>query len=593
MHRLAKITIRNFRSCISAEFVLEDYTPLVGYNNAGKSNVLAAIKWLLRPSSLSDTDFCDRQQPVVVTGEIQGIDEELLRRIRVNHRTRIEPYCAGGRLWIRRVQTTPGGGARAVALQVRNPNVEDEDGEDGWDVNPTGIEQAIQSLYPDPIEISAMEDAAEDVAKFKTSSTIGKLIGEVMRPVSEAHATAVGEVLNSLRQKFEVGGVDRAPELDRFDALANRRLAPLFPGVSVKLHIPTPELKELFKSGTIRVFEDGFPIDRDITSMGHGAQRSVQMALIKCLADMKRDAHDTSSRTLLLIDEPELYLHPQAVEQVRTALKDLSQDGYQVVFTTHSAVMVAKEDIPNALLLRKCSTFGTRARVRLSDAVRSVIADAPSQARVLFSLGNASQILFSDRVLLVEGEAEQELLPDVFEKIAGRSLGFHRTALVPQGGAGSTRKSLQILDAMDIPALALVDLDYACKGAIRDGFLEGDDPDVIDCRAHFQRLQPHHGFALAEDGFPRRSSVMRPERAFEILADDPAGTRSIGRLHEKLKAQRIWLWTLGAIERHLGIERKEPAAWVSFRARLRAESYRDVVHDHEGLESFVAWATAA
>ena len=39
MHTLAHATIRNFRSCESVTLDLAPYTPFVGYNNAGKSNI--------------------------------------------------------------------------------------------------------------------------------------------------------------------------------------------------------------------------------------------------------------------------------------------------------------------------------------------------------------------------------------------------------------------------------------------------------------------------------------------------------------------------------------------------------------------------
>ena len=61
MHCISEIIPQNFRSCIDATFPLSEFTPLVGYNNGGKSNLLASIRWLLRPYSLSTTDFNNPQ----------------------------------------------------------------------------------------------------------------------------------------------------------------------------------------------------------------------------------------------------------------------------------------------------------------------------------------------------------------------------------------------------------------------------------------------------------------------------------------------------------------------------------------------------
>jgi len=44
MHHLTDISIRNFRSCQKVDLALSYCTPIVGYNNAGKSNIMAAIE---------------------------------------------------------------------------------------------------------------------------------------------------------------------------------------------------------------------------------------------------------------------------------------------------------------------------------------------------------------------------------------------------------------------------------------------------------------------------------------------------------------------------------------------------------------------
>ena len=42
--KLRRLCIHNFRSIIDAEIEVHDYTMIVGANNAGKSNVLAALR---------------------------------------------------------------------------------------------------------------------------------------------------------------------------------------------------------------------------------------------------------------------------------------------------------------------------------------------------------------------------------------------------------------------------------------------------------------------------------------------------------------------------------------------------------------------
>ncbi len=590
MHCLSKIAVRNYRSCTNEAFSLSEYTPLVGYNNGGKSNLLGSIRWLLRPLSLSTTDFNDKQSPVTISGTIGGITPELLANLAETHRNRIEPFCRNGTLGIRRTQVSPGMPANTIVLEIRDPDVSNELSEDAWVKNPTGIDAAIKALFPEPIEIGAMEDATEDIGKYKSSSTIGKLIAEIMEPIEQQHGTEIRQTLDGIKQRLEADGTARAPELNQFDDGANDKLRDIFPGIRIRLHIPTPEIKTLFKDGTIRVFEEGETNGREIGQVGHGAQRSIQMALVRYLAEMKAGANaQLAARTLLLIDEPELYLHPQAIEQVRLALKILVSKGYQVIFATHSPQMIDRADIGNTLIICKTIDRGTYARKRLSDTVSETIVDAPSQVRILFELSNSSKILFSDHVLIVEGSTEEKLLPDIFHRIKGYTLSARKIALVRLDGSGNIAKALRILDAIGIPAKALVDLDYAFRDARKAGFLDEADMDITVCCSYCSQISEKFGFTLADDGFPKANAIMSASEAFAILATHGDIKDNILKIHNKLKEKHVWLWKKGTFEDHLGIDRKGESAWAQCVQDIQQNGCEKAIADYSGIEELVNW----
>lgn len=86
------------------------------------------------------------------------------------------------------------------------------------------------------------------------------------------------------------------------------------------LDISVPEVQSVFRQGTVRVSEERHGTTRDFSSVGHGAQRSIQMVLIRYLADMTPPPKgETVQRRLPLIEEPELFLRPLSVEQLRAA----------------------------------------------------------------------------------------------------------------------------------------------------------------------------------------------------------------------------------------------------------------------------------
>lgn len=587
--KLQELFVKNFKSIKEETFKLSDFTALIGYNNGGKSNILDSAFWLLKKSTLRDKDFNNQDEPVIVEGIITGITEDFLKKLKANHRNSISPFVIDEKLEIQRVQNIPNESSTKIKLNIKSINNE---AAAEWKPNPAGIDNAIKFLFPEPIQIKAMDDAMKDISNSSGSSTIGKLINEIIEPIQEKYGGEVEKAMDEIKKIFDADGEKRAPELIAFDDQANKKLETLFPSVSIKLHIPTPELKEVFKSGTIKVYEDGNAEGIEISSLGTGAQRSIQMALIRQLAEVKKGDEDELTRTLLLIDEPELYLHPQAIEQVRVALKELAKEGYQVLFSTHSPIMVTAEDVNSAILIRKTNDKGTYCRRRVEDAINELIVDAPKQLELLFNLGNSSQILFSESVLLTEGKTEHKVFPKIFEAISGDTLGIHKCALIRQGGVGNTCKSMAVLNAMDIPTKAIVDLDFAFIGAIQNELFAADNADLAICKAIFARYEEEERVKL-NNGLPtnkeKTNEMLTVNKAFEEMARDADAIPAIERLHQELKEKNIWLWKKGAIEVNCGLEGKKEIHWANLVNALKESDYKDVLPEWEEIENLVNW----
>lgn len=560
MHRLAKIEITNFRSCRQASLLLDDFTPIVGYNNAGKSNILTAIEWLIESSALAATDFYEPAQPLRITGIVAGISQPLLDAMPANQKNAITPYLVNGDLTLRRTMAQPGNAASAK-LEVRDPAVPGENDADAWKPSPTGIPQALKALFPDVIRIRAMQNAADDVGKVGKSNTIGKLIAEIIEPVRQAHETHLTEALNLIASKLSADGDQRAEELNAFDTGASAQLAELFPGLQIKLDVPLPEIPDLFKGGTVRVLETtgGNTALRTFDSVGHGAQRCIQMALIRYLAERKAVTQE-NKRTLLLIDEPELYLHPQGVEQIRLALRRLARGNYQIVFSTHSPLMLHREQATHTVMVTKPTPqHGTVVRKPLAAAVTEAINEAQHQSRVLFELGKAADVFFSDRVLLNEGKTEQRLLPLLYEAILGRTAASDRIGILSMDGSGNLAGALRVLASMEIDSKAVADLDFAFVQAGKAGLIDrANDPEVVAAQALLAKLKNDHGFPLAQNGLPQndKKSGWTAADVWSLFARDPEGAKIVATQRQKMLAHGIWVWAAGTIEDVLGVREK-------------------------------------
>jgi putative ATP-dependent endonuclease of the OLD family len=588
MHKVSRIQIENFKSIKSGDFIFSEYTPMVGYNNAGKTNILRALEWAVKKSSLPATYFFDPDTPIVVTAEIDNIDERVLENIDEKHRAKIEPLVLDGTLVIRRSQLEPGVPVKQIGLEI----FENSDAGPSWKPNPAGIDAAISHLFPDPIFIGAMENATEDVAKFATGTTIGKLLKEIIDPISDRHAGSVIDALDEVAKKLSADSTEKDEDLVKLDESIQNELQKFFPGVSAKTHIPTPEFSDFLKGATIRLFEQDFENNegRDAASFGHGAQRSVQIALLKCLSDLKRTGAGEQSRTtILLIDEPELYLHPQAVEMIRASLRKLSKEGYQVVFSTHSANMISRHDASNALLVRRNVERGTFAFPRLQEAVRDAIENADHQAETLFSLTNSTKILFSERVILTEGKTEQTLLPELFQSVQGLTFDEAKTALIGLDGVENIPNAKSVLLAMGIPTKAIADLDFIFRGAVARGLVSETDARFLKCLEILKRLEVDGKVSLHDDGLPTAHNGEKAAKAFELMSSEADAHPHIDLLHDSLKDQGIWTWKKGTIETHLGLASKKPSEHMRFLEQINEASFLDELSDIEGIKELLIW----
>lgn len=552
--RLSEVVINNFCSCAQLSVSLTNFNPIVGYNNSGKSNILRAINWLLRKSVLSSHMFHDAASAITVEGTIDGVDLQILPG---NQQQAVAPYLNNGSLKFRRKQPSPGCPAGQVRIDVFDSQA------NTWVDNPAGLDNAIAVLFPEPLYIEAMDDASEDVAKFGAKNTIGLLLKHVLSGINANNLPAINAMRAALAQvSGHLNGLNRMAEVSAFEANASTAIASFFPGLSLHLNFAPPDIEDLFKSSTITL-SDALGCPRPFTSFGHGAQRSVHMALIKLLADLTGGAANNPGGTVvLLIDEPELYLHPQAIELLRESLLALSTQRFQVIFSTHSPLLIGRAHALHTLIVYKDAANKTAARQRLNNAAAAFAAHA-HHAEAVFSIQSATHLLFSEKVLLVEGKTEQMLLPHIYHAAHGHSFAHDKGCIVSGSSSSALVPMMQILRAVGFAPKALADLDFIFKVAPQTGLVNPAEQAFVDCKNWFSTKSGALGIFLDGNGLPTRkgpngaTSTYSPAEAFELMA--ASMSNEVNVLVQILRQHDIWIWSGGAIEVHLGIGKNDHA----------------------------------
>ncbi|MFZ3065503.1 MAG: AAA family ATPase [Nitrospirota bacterium] len=161
------------------------------------------------------------------------------------------------------------------------------------------------------------------------------------------------------------------------------------------LELVMPHLRPLAKREE-NIF--GVPIDE----IGNGIQSMMLFAVLRLL----KSKHAKGVNEYYAIEEPELFLHPQAQRQIFEGLMNLSKEGKHILITTHSTILVDRAKFSNIAFVRDSQVF----QPNIDDSRREEINTN------LTNIHN-SEIYFGDFIVFVEGESDKIVLEEVFRKV--------------------------------------------------------------------------------------------------------------------------------------------------------------------------------
>lgn len=163
---------------------------------------------------------------------------------------------------------------------------------------------------------------------------------------------------------------------------------------------------------------------------------------------------------MLIAEEPELFLHPQARRVISAELDKYllgsEQQERQLIISTHSTEYLKNVEPINITRVYKDSDLNCSIAKQLDENTSRLI--TLELKRFLWS--NNSEIFFADKVILVEG-GEVFLLPAVVDNFTGvnQQLDYDNITVARVNGKGSFLTYAKMLDCFHISYLILGDLD--------------------------------------------------------------------------------------------------------------------------------------
>lgn len=405
--RLKSLIIRNFR-CIGSEPVeieLDQIVVLVGPNNAGKSSILKAYELVmneggkashLAPEDFPGETFNPEQPPEVelqtyVTTQPPGANwiitdtdgQQYVRErwtwagVGAPIRQGFDP--ASGE-WVNKV---PWGAANVA--NSRRPLPHRIEPFDSPDAHCNAISDLLRDALKERAEFS--EDGSPTTLSRLREAVVDaqtKLVDELTGEIKDMEA-ALGEIIGEVFSGFVVE-VDARPDADVDKAV------------------------QLFKSGPLIRMGPRDGHLAPATRQGSGAQRTLLWAALKVISERKTRPMGKQARAhVLLLDEPEICLHPNAIREASRVLYDLpTRAGWQVMLTTHSPAFIDLSR-DNTTIVR-VSRSGTGA-VRSTTVFRPTRVNLSDDERELLKLLNlcdphVAEFFFDGRTVLVEGDTE-------------------------------------------------------------------------------------------------------------------------------------------------------------------------------------------
>lgn len=426
----------------------------IGANNVGKSNIMSAMEYLLGPTypmvnRLDKSDFYNGQddQPLKIAmrfdnGNTLSFDSTWIDyRGNEKHGLNLNGSYANGDVRNQYVAASIGPDRR----MRENP------ASSQWTLLGRMLKDFNSRLYE---QSTRLEDGSEVTMAEAYKRQMETIRDEILFSIESDDGTNLMGELKRILQEETARQLNCSPN-------------------DLAIDLSTYDPWNLFKTLQIYVTEQGSGVQMRAADMGMGVQASLTIAILRAYSKL-----ELRNQTPIFIDEPELYLHPQARRKFYRVIEEVADSGTQVFLTTHSTEFVDLGHFDQIIMVRKSSECGTY--VRRADPAR-FISDLEArhpgvktdEEQLMLEYRNAfentgdsqkaAEALFASKILLVEGESESLIVPFCFDRI-GYDYLDNGISIVRCGGKNELDRFYRLYSEFGIPCFILFDGDSQNKG---------------------------------------------------------------------------------------------------------------------------------
>lgn len=600
---LSYLSVSNFRSIEKIEIDVFDFTSLIGPNNCGKSSIIRAIEIFLNQSKPSIDEWRKgfEGEEIIIEGIFEDIsdwernspgvaglvnDGKIRLRLRASikegkvdtcYEAYVKQYNIEGfeEKWgdisegVKEVAVALGidNGTRwktkankervIEEINKSNPDLVSVTGEE-WTSESISIAPALKQALPNAVVIPAVKDASDEI-KPTSTTVFGTLLKQIILPAiqdMDEYRNLMDNV-ELLSKKLSGEVEEEIPIISELTKDISKRMSSIIES-KIKFAMSTPDTEKFVGTYTTLLMDDG--VETTIERQGHGSQRSLIFALIEVLAShSSKDASEEMNRsTILLFEEPELYLHPHLMIRLKNALKNIStKEQWQVLISTHSPFLIDVVDNPKslAILNRKSSSEAPYINQLKQDPFESGNNRDDEKDALRASLDfhpTVNQAFFAKRVVLVEGDTEKGLFNHrlkVHEHYEITEEVFNTTTIVSCGGKWTIVPFAKLLKAFKIPFRIVHDCDR--KGRTDDELQSAKSIDPYNANEKIRIAANGAQIFLVEDtlenllweeghSVPSKDKPYRTWKRINHLFEDPDELEKFPRIKDLFQFVYSW-----------------------------------------------------
>ena len=324
-------------------------------------------------------------------------------------------------------------------------------------------------------------DALRDAERELVAGGDQRLLFRVLRQSGDARYTDVKRLLEDLKR-----AIDLDPSLAEIKKEVQKvlKLVSLYtPGEdhSIGLQFAAPEAVEILKK--IGMTYGANPITVARNGLGRNNLLYVALVLSQLAKAPDISAGDDAFVCFRLvgIEEPEAHLHPHLEDHLARNIEDIRKDhsnSLQLILTSHSTHVAAKLSLKNTAVLFRRDSDGAIAAHYVLEGIDPVKDKDAVRFLSLYLDATKSRMFFARRLILVEGIAEQIVIPMLFEQVTGQSLESIGCTVINVNGVAFRHFLTIVKNGFFKKCVVLTDSDAGTKTENRAESLRADFKDI-------------------------------------------------------------------------------------------------------------------